>query len=291
MKHTINKIIDFFPKTPKNWEILLWTILSFVFSGDFWIFILKKGYVNSSMIEEFYTSIQFAIITLLIPLIYWLINGRLPLESIKQVLKKTSSTIYNIQSTNDVHFYSDKSNSTQNNDPKNDSPIKATDILEKYAVESSVIANNLFRRSGLYLFIGTIIAIIGVLFFSFQGFSFSEKNDTLSIFLALAPRFGILIFIELIAFFFLKQYRFAMDEHRYFEAVKRERQRAYAITSLLQQDNTQISIDKYIDACGFNREFGKLKKDESTEIIESKKISSEEIKLVEKILATIRRSN
>jgi hypothetical protein len=50
------------------------------------------------------------------------------------------------------------------------------------------------------------------------------------------PRFGILFFIETIAFFFLRQYRTAMDEYRYFEAIKRKREENFVLLCLLASE-------------------------------------------------------
>jgi len=285
MNHFLTPIISLFPKSAKNWEILLWILLSGLFSGRFWIFCLQIGF-HPKHLAEFYTSILSGIITLLVPLIYWLINGQLPIESLRQRIKGKKNVVYNIESAKDVYINTDQEKVPS---PKVISPRTASDLLKDYASESAILANSLFRRSGLYLFIGTIIAVVGVLFFSFQSISSSEQT-TSSVILMLAPKVSILIFIEFIAFFFLKQYRSAMDEHRYYESIKRERQRAYVITILLQEENKQISIEKYVEACGFNKEHGKLKKDETTEILESNKLASEEIRLVEKILAVIRKS-
>ncbi len=42
--------------------------------------------------------------------------------------------------------------------------------------------------------------------------------------LVLLPGFGILFFIEFVAFFFLRQYRSALDEFRYYDAIRRNRE-------------------------------------------------------------------
>lgn len=288
MSQPIDPIIKLFPKNSRSWEIFLWFNFSALFSGKFWIFLITERNFNIKFLPEYYTSILMGIITLLMPLLFWLINGKLPLESLRsRAKKKPKGMDYNIQSRKDIHIYTDQSAEHEETEQKT-----ATSILESFASESTALSNSLFNRSGIYLFIGTLIAVVGVLFFSFQSITVIEKEsiDLSTVILLLAPKTGILIFIELIAFFFLKQYRSAMDEHRYFESIKRERQRAYVITLLLHQEDTRISIEKYIEACGFNRECGKLKTGETTEIIESKKLDSEEIKLVENILATIRKS-
>lgn len=287
MSHFLNPRIKIFRKNARSWEKFLWFILAGLFSGRFWIFIIEAGSFNPKSLSDFYTSILTGFITLLIPLLFWLINGQLPIESLRSRAKNKKNMVYNIDSSKDIHIYAEQAAAQEETEART-----AISILKLFASESAALSNSLYRRSGIYLFIGTLIAVVGVLFFSFQNITVSseESIDMSTVIVMLAPKTGILIFIELIAFFFLKQYRSAMDEHRYFESIKRERQRAYVITLLLQQEGTNISIEKYVKACGFNREHGKLKTGETTEIIESKKLDSEEIKLVENILATIRKS-
>ena len=79
MSHILNPIIRLFPNNARSWEILLWFILAGLFSGRFWIFILQEGYFNPKYLPDFYTSILTGIVTLLIPLLFWLVNGQLPL--------------------------------------------------------------------------------------------------------------------------------------------------------------------------------------------------------------------
>lgn len=50
------------------------------------------------------------------------------------------------------------------------------------------------------------------------------------------PRVAVPVFIELMAGFFLKQYRTAMGEHRYFEAIQRYRE-ATLTAFLLRRDS------------------------------------------------------
>lgn len=281
----LENITNLFPRKANSWEILLWIVLAVILSGQFWITLFCYGYIDIKDLQRYYTSIVSGVITVLIPLIFWLVNGKLPLEAIRNRSKGiVANTTYNIQSDKDVFINQKKE------EKEDDINIgTALEILKINAVESSLLASNLYRRSGLYLFIGTFIAVVGVLIFSYQGFYITGEEDLTRLVISLAPRAGILIFIELIAFFFLKQYKAAMDEHRYFEAVKRERQRAYAITTLLSEEGTKVELLKYVEACGYNREFGKLKQGESTEMLEGKRLQDEELKLIEKVLAAIRK--
>lgn len=93
------------------------------------------------------------------------------------------------------------------------------------AEESKANAERLFKRSSYSLIVGGVIAFSGVLIFHIlnSNINYNEFTDLFHFF-GLIPRFGILFFIEYVAFFFLKQYRVLMEEYRYYEAIKRDRQ-------------------------------------------------------------------
>lgn len=73
-----------------------------------------------------------------------------------------------------------------------------------------------------------------------------EATDLTSRLLQILPRFGVLFFIEYIAFFFLKQYRILMEEYRYYEAIKRERQDILSVYLLVKEYNDKPEIQKTI---------------------------------------------
>jgi hypothetical protein len=124
-------------------------------------------------------------------------------------------------------------------------------------VTSGIIADRIYSRSGVYLLIGVLIAFSGLTFFYLQTLPLAPGKDLYAVLVALLPRFGVLFFIELIAFFFLRQYRAAMDEFRYFEAIKRSREDNVAIVALAKSESA-IDILKVIEICSFNVVIGKL---------------------------------
>jgi hypothetical protein len=165
MSLSFENITNLFPRKANSWEILLWVVLAIILSGQFWLNFLGYGSISFKDIQQFYTSIIAGVITLLLPLIFWLVNGKLPLESIRNRSKgHESNTVYNISSGEAVYINQEK----QTEDDIR-AVISAINILQQNAAESTELATNLYRRSGLYLFIGTFIAVIGVLIFSFQG--------------------------------------------------------------------------------------------------------------------------
>lgn len=124
---------------------------------------------------------------------------------------------------------------------KNIDDLKASKIekqLNENITESKNNADRLLSRSNTCLVVGCIISILGV--FVFYLLNLGTEYNSLEIsqqLFTLLPRFGILFFIEYVAFFFLKQYRILMEEYRYYEAIKRDRQNLLSIYYL---------VDKYI---------------------------------------------
>lgn len=113
--------------------------------------------------------------------------------------------------------------------------------------ESKKNAERLFSRSGNCLLVGCVISILGVFVFYLLNMQASqEATDLTSRLLQILPRFGVLFFIEYIAFFFLKQYRILMEEYRYYEAIKRERQDILSVYLLIKEYNDKPEIQKTI---------------------------------------------
>ncbi len=109
--------------------------------------------------------------------------------------------------------------------------------IDDYIVESRAIADRIFSTSMISLSVGLLIAVFGILIFSFN-FSVSRGDGTQELgqrLLDYLPRFGTLFFIEFIAFFFLKQYRVLIEEYRYYEALKRDRQHKKFILDIIEK--------------------------------------------------------
>ncbi|MEE7626593.1 hypothetical protein V3O24_10500 [Methylobacter sp. Wu8] len=120
-----------------------------------------------------------------------------------------------------------------------------------------------------------------------------QKNTSLDhtdMYLSLASRIGVLLFIETIAFFFLRQYRTAMEEFRYYEAVKRRREEMLFLFKTMENSPTKIDPMELIKIGQFFSSAGKLSKDETTEIIESKKLEKDELAILEKVIDAVKES-
>lgn len=117
-----------------------------------------------------------------------------------------------------------------------------TTIIDDCILESSKISERIYNNSKTYLFVGLTVAILGVSFFIFYGLTNDSNNPSRELLeraLDYLPRVGALFFIEFIAFFFLKQYRILLEEYRYYESIKRDRQHKKLIIEI---------VDKYKDS-------------------------------------------
>lgn len=211
-------------------EMYIWILMGVV---SYYIFVPKSPSNNIT-----YLSITI-ILSFLIPFLFKLIFSRFPLEYLREKYLKHGNSL-------DGDFFRfliyDKELNTQK-------------ILINNIIESKTNADRLFSQSRTYLFVGCVISILGVvIFFFLNNYAFKisdEPTFSISDFIGIKlieylPRFGILFFIEYIAFFFLKQYRILMEEYRYYEAIKRERQDILSVYLLIKEYNDKPEIQKTI---------------------------------------------
>jgi hypothetical protein len=156
--------------------------------------------------------------------------------------------------------------------------------LLHYATKSDQLCRRIFTRSGVYLMTGVILAGVGLAFFWYRTNNLPETTDLLQKFSNLVPGFGILFFIEFVALFFLRQYRSAMDEFRYFEAVKRRREESLVILKMFEENTEIVATTDVIRARNIYSDAGKLGKDETTEMLEARRLQDDEIVVVEKFI-------
>ena len=281
-------------------ELIIWFVIDFLIW--FWLITatishahyLGLKYVNVANVfglifEYKYFFSLLAIIVLLFPFLFKLIYGELPFQHIRNVkLKKVDKNkIAELPKQNKTLSENDKDKSDflESTDTKN--TVKELDIIEIYLKQSQKLSEQVLSRSSAYLLIGCLIAFAGVIFFYFQSF---YANTTATDFTEFTlretlPRIGVLIFVEAIAFFFLKQYKSTMEEFRYYEAIKRQRENQYLIANyaISNKDN----IDNFmtiIDKLNLNENPNKLSKDETTQLLENQKISTQESNLIEKVI-------
>lgn len=248
--------------------------------------------IHSNISIEKFFSIYYDQFTLssgilIMPYIYLLISGYLPFESIRNKLglgKKRTTKTRHVKAIPQFSNYLDQlvSKRTHQKEP--------LEYFSELATSSGKTANNLYSRSTSYLVTGVIVAFSGLYFFYSQMSNITLDTGTSNSFSAVVsilPNLGILFFIEFVALFFLKQYRATMDEFRYYESIQRSREETLAILKLASQSEPGIDLFTIIEKCGIRSSPEKLADGQTTDIIESKKMSKDEADLFRRIVEII----
>ena len=234
-------------------------------------------------------SVLLSMFIILIPIFTWQVFGLPPFSSIifELIGGRVAHTFVNsnveirngVADSKSEQDFSTNILNTQETSPRN--------LLSSFALESSDIATNIYRRAGLYLTAGAMIAFSGLGAFLYIRAVLTPSNPTSDIvqrLLDLVPGVGVLFFIEFVALFFLRQYRAAMNDFRYYDAVKRHRQESLVILHMFAEDKSVVvPAAEVIKAMSMYSTAGKLGKDETTEILETRRMERDEMILFEKI--------
>lgn len=249
----------------------------------------ENWFVDSEIVTVRSYYILLAVLILLFPYLYSLIFGLLPLENLRrtfdrQHLQRTTGEKPEISPGSEWLPESEFDPDLSSQDGEH--------LLAKYASASARVASSINARAGVYLLIGVLVAFSGLGFF-YLITTTRPPDEALELgdrVLHLAPQFGILFFIEFIAFFFLRQYRSAMDEFRYFEAIQRRREELLVLIRLFSEADQQVDLLDLLKQGVFYSTAGKLSAGESTEILETRKLQKDEIELFQSIIEAIGKS-
>jgi len=261
-------------------EYFLWFIAGALISGRFIVLALSRPYNIEKYFQDLYFEVLVGVVVAVFPFVYYQIFSAYPLQSIRK--KGNAPKIFVQGDGNIVHI------------PKEDS-VKANyeeieggvGLLTQLVINAEELSNKIYRRSGVYLVFGVLIAFSGILYFSFQSITVADNQDFKALLLMLAPRFGILFFIEFIAFFFLKQYRAAMDEFRHYDSIKRNRESQLAIYMIASRDFKEIKFSEVVGKMGFFDRVGVLSQGETTEIIEASKVNKHDFEVIKDFLSEL----
>jgi hypothetical protein len=232
------------------------------------------------LLNDYPIDALLVVITLLFPLSFYQVFGKAPLQSIRDKVNPKKN--WSFPTPNAFHTALKKRLDFQKSKQalrsyKEHQKIPTTsEFLFQLTKNTDELSNKIYTRSGVYLLFGVIIAFSGVLYFSFQKVSIPPKSDISEIVGLLAPRFGILFFIEFIAFFFLKQYRAAMDEFRYYDTIKRNRESQLAIFLMATNELPEKDFTTVVDKLNFFELTGMLSAGETTEFLEASKLNKNE---------------
>jgi hypothetical protein len=176
----------------------------------------------------------------------------------------------------------------------------------KYLERSRGAATTAQRRPNALLFIGTAIAVVGLAFFfiTLPGFHFGafspsdlqagqvslQSLDVWTTGLQLLPRLLMLVFIQLLAGFFLKQYRASMEDFRYYESILRNREAQYLSYVLRKHSEDKKSLISFSKEIMEDRPLGILSKGQTTAILEAQRMERNEFASVLDVLAELVKS-
>lgn len=163
----------------------------------------------------------------------------------------------------------------------------AESYLKELIFSSQSLSKNIYNRGSLYLMIGLICAFAGIAFFYSQTHVVDSTKTPLQQLLSILPNFGVLFFLELVAFFFLRQYRSVMDEFRYYEAIKRSREETLAIIKFTLESGKEVDLAEVIEKGRLGSNPSKLEAGQSTEILESRKLDKSELETLTKLVETV----
>lgn len=147
----------------------------------------------------------------------------------------------------------------------------AKELMANLAKRISAIATRSERRTDVYMILGVAIAFLGMIFW-YITFSKVNSLDTLAgILHEVLPRITILLFIELLAGFFLRQYRIGIEDFKYYFEME-QRARWKAIAYLITTENGEEEhIRKFALTLSENVWPSALKKGETTGSLEAMK--------------------
>jgi len=263
-------------------ELYLWMFIGFLISGRAIFEIVTRQAEPIDVIQVRYFEFLISIVVVIFPVLYRLIFNMLPLETLRRRRELISREVVHDQiALNKWEEHSENLESLISRKTSTESP---EEFLTSLTLNSRQLAKGLYSRSGVYLLIGVLIAFSGLAFFYLQTTRLAGDIDTTKLLVSLAPNFGILFFIEFIALFFLKQYKSAMDEFRYYESLQRSREETLAIVKLIKSSGENLNVYELIEKCGFRSTSEKLEDGQTTELLESKKLNKDEAEIFGKIL-------
>jgi hypothetical protein len=275
-------------------EMYIWMIAALVVAGGVFFDILGRRGPPIEVVSDRYFEVLLATLTFFFPWVFRLIFGALPLESIrrKRALRELESPRAAREETPDAGLREAEIRVLSDAMSTEDlAASPATKLFAYYASSSRRLSQSIYSRAGVYLLVGVVVAFSGLAFFYSQTAQLGAVSlDGIPLLITLAPKFGILFFIELVAFFFLRQYRSAMDEFRYYEAIKRKREETLALIRIATDGGKEFDPIDLVKNESFFSRAGALEKDQSTEIIESRKLEKNELDILEKVIDVVLRS-
>lgn len=268
------------PQAARLMELYLWALIAILVGGRALFIVMTSAPEDARfIIRDYYWDFVLTTLVFVFPMVYKLIFGALPLEQWRDRRTSYQSSRGNQEMpstpTDGLPKVELATQSEINNDFK---------LLYAYSLESRLLAKGIYGRAGVYLLVGVLVAFSGLAFFYAQTPSISASTDTYSLLINLAPKFGILFFIEFVAFFFLKQYRAAMDEFRYYDGIARVREEVLALLQISAANGKGVAPLDLVKYDSYFSRAGVLSKGQSTEILEARRLEGSDLDVVQKAL-------
>lgn len=275
-------------------ELCLWIALAALVLVRPLFYLQASDMPVGALFEFWHFEIWAGSIVLFFPVVFRLIFGALPLDSIRRKRAQRQLRFKDFQTPSELSVENQTEEVLVLSDSLSAEEIAsspATRLFAYYAASSRRLSQSIYSRAGVYLLVGVFVAFSGLVFFYSQTAQLLNLSDNgITMFVSLVPKFGILFFIEIVAFFFLRQYRAAMDEFRYYEAIKRNREETLALIRIAADSGKPFDPIDLVKSDSFFSKAGVLAKEQSTEIIESRKLEKNELDLLEKVIDLVSRS-
>jgi hypothetical protein len=128
-------------------------------------------------------------------------------------------------------------------------------VLRHLAVRSRAATNDALWRAYWQLIIGITLGLGGLIFFFVATYSSVSDGRTPDSWVVVLyplirslPRVGVLVFVEVTAGFFLKQYATAMSDFKYFDGVQRRREHLSVALELHRTDGGKDDLVRFATA-------------------------------------------
>lgn len=128
--------------------------------------------------------------------------------------------------------------------------------------------NDYSRRPNALLMVGGFVALLGLAFFFFTLPSTAvlpseiQQKDLMRMMIDISPRLLMLLFIQILAGFFLKQHRAAIEDFRYYESIHRLREDMFASYLIKKNYGNKQDVSKITDELLKDRRLHIIKKGE-----------------------------
>lgn len=270
---------------PASAELVIWLIVPFALIMRIIMFLPFDSSAIKYLLGDFYWDVIISTFLIVFPVFFRQIFASFPLDFLLK--GKVSGYQSMVHVGGDYYASAAVVGEADIESRKGTEFSNGNELLYFHAESSRGLAKGMYGRSGVYLLLGVFVAFSGLVFFYTQTAALNVSTDVGNLLLLLAPKFGILFFIEFVAFFFLRQYRSAMDEFRYYESIARRREEVRALIILSAESQQKIELMDLIKNDSYFSKVSALEKDQSTEILEARKLEKGELELLEKVVDTL----